>query len=66
MSIGLAPRQRQVRDKMMLGWTSRQIAAELGISVRTAESHRRVVLHKHKVKNAVQLLRKVYRIGEMA
>lgn len=66
MTIYLTARQQQVCEYLCLGWNSKEIAGAMGISHRTVEDHRLKVLQKHKVKNVVQLMRKVYRIGEVA
>jgi DNA-binding CsgD family transcriptional regulator len=39
------------------GLTSRQIAQRLGISVKTVDSHRAMMMKKVRVRNAVQLLK---------
>lgn len=55
----LTPREREVMDLLLSGRTSREIAAKLGLSVRTVEGHRRVVLRKMEVSSATQLVRAV-------
>jgi len=55
----LTPREREVMDLLLSGRTSREIAAKLGLSVRTVEGHRRVVLRKMEVSSGTQLVRAV-------
>jgi len=43
---GLTEREREVLDQLLLGKTSKEIARILAISPRTAEVHRRNLLHK--------------------
>ena len=62
----LTPRERQVCNLMVLGLTSPEIGISLGISHRTVEDHRKQILKKYDVCNAVELTRAVYGIGEIA
>jgi FixJ family two-component response regulator len=55
----LTPREREVMELLLAGKTSKEIAAALGVSVRTVEGHRRVVLSKTHVSSAAQLVRVV-------
>lgn len=55
----LTPRQRQVTEGLIEGKTSKEIAADLGTSVRTVEGHRRAVLEKMRVSSAAALVREV-------
>ena len=55
----LTPREREVMELLLAGKTSKEIAAVLGVSVRTVEGHRRVVLSKTDVSSAAQLVRVV-------
>jgi DNA-binding NarL/FixJ family response regulator len=55
----LTPKQRQVRDLVVLGWSNKEIAAKLGIDHRTVETHRANVFEKMGVRNAVELTRKM-------
>lgn len=59
----LTPRETQVCEYLCLGWTSKEIGIALKMSHRTAEDHRCNVLKKFKVRNAVELVRKVYNLG---
>ncbi len=53
----LTPREREVLALTVEGFSGPQIAAELHISVRTAESHRANIMRKLKVRNLAELLR---------
>jgi DNA-binding CsgD family transcriptional regulator len=53
----LTKREIEVQYWICKGYSTRQIAAELKISHRTAEDHRAHLLKKHGVHNAVQLVR---------
>lgn len=52
----LTPREREVMELLIAGRTSKEVAAALHVSVRTAEGHRRLVLTKMKVSSAAQLV----------
>jgi two-component system CheB/CheR fusion protein len=43
---GLTPRQRQIMDMVLAGHSSKNIAADLGISQRTVENHRAAIMKK--------------------
>lgn len=55
----LTPREREVQAHLVAGSTSKEVAYDLGISVRTVEGHRRRVLSKLGVTSAAQLVRVV-------
>lgn len=55
----LTPRERDVMSLLVAGGTSKEIASDLGISVRTVEGHRRRVLSKLNVTSAAQLVKAV-------
>lgn len=57
----LTPRERDVMSLLVAGATSKEVASDLGISVRTVEGHRRRVLSKLNVTSAAQLVRVVMR-----
>jgi DNA-binding NarL/FixJ family response regulator len=50
-------KQRQVLDLVIKGYRSKQIASELGLSIRTIESHRNALMHSFGVHSAVELIR---------
>lgn len=53
----LTPREREVLDLVVAGRHNREIAASLGISVRTVEVHKARILGKVGVQNVTQLVR---------
>lgn len=63
---GLTPRQKQVCEYLCLGWSNKEIAVALHLSARTVESYREIIFEKMCVRNVVELVRKVYHIGEYA
>ncbi len=54
---GLSPREREVLRLVVQGRLTKQVAAELGISVRTAEVHRARLLHKLGVSSTPEMVR---------
>jgi two-component system CheB/CheR fusion protein len=55
----LTPRQRQIMDLVLAGQPSKNIAADLGISQRTVESHRAAIMKKTGTKSLPALTRLV-------
>lgn len=53
----LSPRQRQVLQLVAHGYTSREIAQQLTISVKTVETHRSNIMNKLGVRNVTGLVR---------
>ncbi len=53
----LTPRERDVADMVVQGYSSAAIAAELAISVRTVDHHRAAILSKMQATSLPQLLR---------
>ncbi len=53
----LTPRELEVLRRIALGYTNRQIAEELGISVRTVETHRANLMDKLGLSSRVELVR---------
>jgi DNA-binding NarL/FixJ family response regulator len=53
----ITPRQREILRLVALGYTNREIAGSLNISVRTVEVHRFNLMHRLNVRNVAQLLR---------
>jgi DNA-binding NarL/FixJ family response regulator len=53
----LSPREREVFHLIAEGLTTKEIAARLGISVKTAENHRCRVLEKLGLRNSAELVR---------
>ena len=59
----LTRREREIIDLAVRGWTNRQIAAELGISERTAEGHIHNILGKLQLDSRAQLVAWGARLG---
>lgn len=53
----LSPRQREILAALGAGRTSKQIAADLGISIKTVETHRARLMEALGCRNAVELVR---------
>ena len=53
----LTPREREVLDLVVTGMLNKQIAGELGISMKTVENHRARVMEKMKAESLAQLVR---------
>lgn len=53
----LTPRQRQIMDLVLAGHPSKNIAADLGLSQRTVESHRAAIMKKTGSKSLPALAR---------
>lgn len=60
----LTPREREVMELLIVGKTSKEIAAAMEVSVRTVEGHRRMVLGKMDVASAAQLVRVVLSVRD--
>lgn len=50
----MSRRQKQVCERLLLGMTDKQIAADLGISIETVAHHLRKVYKKLKVDNRTE------------
>lgn len=59
----LTPRQSQILTMIAMGYTNREIAAALRISIRTVEVHRYHLMHRLDVRNVAQLLRRSLKLG---
>ena len=57
-SYDITPREKEVLEMVANGNSTKQIANQLGISIRTVESHRINMLKKMKVNNSAELIRK--------
>jgi FixJ family two-component response regulator len=55
----LTPRERQVMELVVAGQLTKQIASQLGISIKTVDVHRSNMIHKMGVKSTAQLVRLV-------
>ncbi|GAB3735863.1 response regulator transcription factor [Luteimonas pelagia] len=60
----LSPRQREILGALGAGRTSKQIAADLGISIKTVETHRARIMEALGCRNAVELLRVAVRLHD--
>ena len=60
---GLTTKQRDILDRVAQGLRSKQIAYELGLSVRTIESHKYAMMQALDVHSTVELVRKASRLG---
>ena len=54
--IFVTPREKEVMLLLAHGYSSRKIAAEMGISFHTVESFRKKLLHKFNVKTTVEMV----------
>lgn len=59
----LTPREREVMEKVVAGWHNRDIAMELGISVRTAEVHKARMMDKLGTRSVAELVRMALQSG---
>lgn len=59
----LTPRELEVLKLVAEGWTTKEIAQELGISVRTADAHRAHIMRKLSLNKATDLVRIAIRAG---
>ena len=62
----LTPRQIEIFDLVVEGFTSHAIAARLTIGVRTVESYRAEVMEKMQAESIAQLVRQAIRLGRIA
>jgi DNA-binding NarL/FixJ family response regulator len=61
--ISITPRQREVLELIGRGLTMKEIAAELNISTRTAESHKYEMMESLGVETTAELIRFSLRVG---
>lgn len=59
----LTDRQREVARLLAMGRSCREIAEELHVETKTAETHRLLVLGKLQLRNAAELARDAIRVG---
>ena len=59
----LPPRQRQILRRLGSGQSTKEIAAELGISAKTVETHRSNLLKKLGLQNVTDIVRLAIREG---
>jgi two-component system, LuxR family, response regulator FixJ len=60
----LTPREREVMDLVVAGKLNKQIAAELGITIKTVESHRAQVMEKTRAQSLAELVRLAITAGD--
>jgi DNA-binding NarL/FixJ family response regulator len=63
---GLTLKQREILARVAQGLRSKQIAYELGLSVRTVESHKYTIMQELGVHSTVELVRKAAQVGLIA
>ena len=61
----LTPRQVEIFDLVVQGFTSHAIAAKLAISVRTVESYRAEIMEKMQAESVAVLVRQAIRLGRI-
>jgi DNA-binding NarL/FixJ family response regulator len=66
MDIDVTPREKEVLELVAKGNSTKQIADQLGISIRTVESHRINMLKKMKVSNSAELIKKAIEMRILA
>jgi two-component system, LuxR family, response regulator FixJ len=62
----LTPREAEVMDLVVDGFTSQAIALRLGISQRTVESYRAQIMDKMQAESVAVLVRQAIRLGRIA
>jgi len=59
----LTARERDVLQQVAAGRSNKEVAAQLGISVKTAENHRHNLMVKLEARNAADLTRTAFELG---
>lgn len=59
----LSPREREVMQRIAAGLATKEIAAELGVSVKTVESHRKQIMDKLGIHSVAELTKYAIREG---
>jgi two-component system response regulator NreC len=66
MASTLTPREHEVLELLAVGYTNREVADELSISVRTVETHRASILAKLELRTRADLVRYARATGAFA
>lgn len=61
----LTPRERQVMFLVSKGFSNKICADRLGCSIRTIEAHRASIFRKLKVRNALEMVNKLYQFQQL-
>lgn len=61
--VEITPREKEVLELVSKGHSTKQIADQLNISIRTVESHRINMLKKMKVSNSAELVKRASELG---
>jgi len=61
--FALSPREREVFELLLYGFTADEIAAKLGVSARTVKFHQTNVLHKLDADSRLDLFRLFFSTG---
>ena len=59
----LSPRQREILKAIVVGRSTKQIAYELGLSIKTIETHRAQIMERLDIHDVAGLVRFAIRIG---
>jgi DNA-binding NarL/FixJ family response regulator len=59
----LSPRQREILQLIAEGHTTKEVAARLGVSVKTAETHRSLLMKRLEIHDVAGLVRYAIRVG---
>jgi two-component system response regulator FixJ len=62
----LTPRERSVMELVVLGHSNREIATQLGVSIKTVEAHRNKVMEKTQADSLADLVRLAMACGAVA
>jgi FixJ family two-component response regulator len=60
----LTPREQQVLERIVAGRLNKQVAADLGISIKTVEAHRANIMDKLEARTVAQMMRVVLAHGD--
>ncbi len=60
---GLSPRQREVLQLLAEGRSTKEIASDLGLSIKTVETHRAQIMERLNIRDVPGLVRFAIRAG---